>query len=393
MNQMVLAGAITALAVLLLCAGCMEQQPKAPPLEGTSWIMTEYSGADGSPTAALEGTEVTAYFGDDGSLEGSGGCNSYHASYEANGYSLGIGTPITTLMYCGEPEGVMDQESAFFTALVTVAGYDIKDERLMLYNDVGAAVLVFSPIPEPGVEDLQERIWQLTSYNNGKGGLVSVLQGTEITAVFQDNYELSGNAGCNHYGGNYELNESEISIGPLFMTEMYCGEPEGVMDQESAYLAAIVQAAAWDIASGTLTLSDEAGMRLCVYAMGTPTQRSWLTGKEWRLTRYRDRNGTLVSADAPGTQTTAYFDKNGTVSGNAGCNQYHALYETSGAALTTGPLASTRMMCGEAVMKQEDAYLLDLGNSATFDVSEDTLSIKDNTGIIVLEFVISNNAG
>jgi heat shock protein HslJ len=388
MNHLAIAGFITALAVLLLCAGCVEEKPEAPPLEGTNWVMTEYSGVEGSLTPAMEGTDVTAYFGEDGSLGGSGGCNSYHSSYETDGYTLSIGVPITTLMYCGEPEGLMEQESAFFTALGTAVRYDIQDGNLKLFNEAGAAVLVFSPMPKSGPEDLQERIWQLTSYNNGNGGMVSVLQGTEITAVFGNDLAISGNAGCNHYGGSYELNESEISIGPLFMTEMYCAEPDGVMAQESAYLAAIEGAATWDIQSGSLTLSDEAGTRLCVYSMGPLTERSYLTEREWRLSRYLDRNGTFVSATAPDTETTAYFDKNGTVSGNAGCNQYHATYETTGTTLTIGPLASTRMMCIEAVMEQESAYLLNLGNAAKFGVSGDTLSIMDDSGSIVLELVM-----
>ena len=386
MNHMAIAGLGIIVMALLLCAGCMEEQPPAPPLEGTSWKMARYVGADQNLTAAIEGTEVTAYFGEDGSLQGSGGCNSYQSSYETDGHSLTIAVPITTLMYCSEPEGVMEQESAFFTALGVTSSYDIQDGSLVLMNEAGETVLVLSPLPNPLPVDLQERTWQLMSYSDGRGGIVSVLRDTEITAVFGDDYAISGNAGCNHYGGPYELNGEEISIGPLFMTEMYCAEPEGVMAQESAYLAAIETARTWNIAAGKLTLFDDAGAIRCVYSMGAFTDRYYLTERGWLLTRYLDHNGSLVSVASPGTQTTAVFAKNGTLSGNAGCNQYHAAYETVGTSIAIGPLASTRMMCAEAIMEQEDAYLLNLGNASTFDVSDGTLTVMDNSGSVVLEF-------
>jgi len=80
--------------------------------------------------------------------------------------------------------------------------------------------------------------WGLLTYNNGKGGLVSVLSGTEITAVFGEDGNLAGSAGCNDYAATYSTDGDSISIGPAATTRKMCTDPEGIMEQEAGYLAA-----------------------------------------------------------------------------------------------------------------------------------------------------------
>lgn len=51
---------------------------------------------------------------------------------------------------------------------------------------------------------------------------------------------LSGNSGCNTYGGNYELSETEdkISFSKIFSTKMYCSE-QNKNDIEREYLSSL----------------------------------------------------------------------------------------------------------------------------------------------------------
>jgi heat shock protein HslJ len=83
------------------------------------------------------------------------------------------------------------------------------------------------------------------SYNNGKGGVTSLIIGTEISANFGEDGQLTGNSGCNSYFAEYEADGDNISIGTSGATEMACIEPEGVMEQEQQYLAALETAAAY----------------------------------------------------------------------------------------------------------------------------------------------------
>jgi heat shock protein HslJ len=69
--------------------------------------------------------------------------------------------------------------------------------------------------------------------------------GTEITANFSEDGTLSVSAGCNNYSATYEVDEDNISIGPAVATRMFCQEPEGIMEQEVQYLAALETAATY----------------------------------------------------------------------------------------------------------------------------------------------------
>jgi heat shock protein HslJ len=108
-------------------------------------------------------------------------------------------------------------------------------------------------------------MWQATFYNNGKGGAVSVILGTEITAVFDQEGNLGGSAGCNNYRASYEIDGTSISIGPAASTRMFCAEPEGIMDQESQYLAALETAASYRLEGDKLELRTADGALVASY--------------------------------------------------------------------------------------------------------------------------------
>jgi ABC-type amino acid transport substrate-binding protein/heat shock protein HslJ len=112
------------------------------PLAGTSWSATAYW--DRSQMAqVLAGTALTAQFGANGKLNGSAGCNTYSASYLVDGSLLSITPPSTSQMLCGEPEGVMEQENAFISALTTAGSYSLDGGQLFISNASGNVVLEF----------------------------------------------------------------------------------------------------------------------------------------------------------------------------------------------------------------------------------------------------------
>ena len=87
--------------------------------------------------------------------------------------------------------------------------------------------------------------WQLTEIVGPDGTMATLATGTAPTLVMEDG-NAAGNASCNQYGGSYDLDGSSITFGPLFSTEMFCGDP-GVMDQEAAYLTALESVDGWAI--------------------------------------------------------------------------------------------------------------------------------------------------
>ena len=101
---------------------------------------------------------------------------------------------------------------------------------------------------QPSVDMLENTTWILQSYGE-PDNLTVALEGTKITAFFDSaDGQVKGSAGCNSYFGSYEVEGSQLSIpGPIGATEMYCAEPEGVMDQEQEYLAVLQLAESYEI--------------------------------------------------------------------------------------------------------------------------------------------------
>ncbi len=219
--------------------------PVGPQLAGTAWILTSLNG---SP--ALEGATVTLQFGADGTASGTDGCNRYSTTFTEDGASLTFPQPgASTMMLCPEPPGVMEQASAFAAALAATTNFSANQNQLALLagNQIVATLTA-------DVQSLAGSDWDVTMYNNGREAVVGVIEGTEITALFGDNGELSGSAGCNQYIGGYTVDGNTIQIGQLGSTMRFCGEPEGIMEQEQAFLAALQSAATFRIEGGNLEL-------------------------------------------------------------------------------------------------------------------------------------------
>lgn len=95
---------------------------------------------------------------------------------------------------------------------------------------------------------LDKTSWVLTTYNDSRP-----IEGTRPTIQFEDG-QVSGNAGCNHYGGSYQIEGDVISFDALFSTEMACMDPDGVMAQERTYLELLRSAQRFELVDGALTI-------------------------------------------------------------------------------------------------------------------------------------------
>lgn len=220
-------------------------EPIGSDLAGTNWIMTSLNG---SP--ALEGATVTLQFGADGIASGTDGCNRYSTTFTQDGANLTFAQPgAATMMLCPEPAGVMEQATAFAAALAATTNFSVNQSQLALLagNQIVATFVA-------DVQDLAGTDWNVTMYNNGREAVVGVIEGTELTALFGDNGELSGSAGCNQYIGSYTVSGNTIQVGQLGSTMRFCAEPEGIMEQEQAFLAALQSAATFSIEADQLTM-------------------------------------------------------------------------------------------------------------------------------------------
>ena len=226
-------------------------------LEGTQWILTTLNGAEPLPD-----TTITASFEADGVLSGTDGCNRYGAQYEVDGDQLIITPGMGTMMACLEP--IMKQATDYMIALESAATYQIQDGTLSLLDATGAVLATFAAQPT----SLAGTSWTVIGYNNGKEAVVSVIIDTELTAVFDEDGTLGGSSGCNNYTAAYEADDGgNISIGPAASTRKMCVEPEGIMDQESQYLAALESAATYRMEGERLELRTADGAMAANFVM------------------------------------------------------------------------------------------------------------------------------
>ncbi len=111
---------------------------------------------------------------------------------------------------------------------------------------------------EPSVSHggLEDITWLLESYGE-QGDLQAVLEGTEITALFDSaKGQVSGSAGANNYSGAYQISKNKLSIQEIAHTEMYRLDPEGVMEQEEYYLKTLQTAETYEISAGKLQITS-----------------------------------------------------------------------------------------------------------------------------------------
>lgn len=220
-------------------------------LEGPLWRVRAVLGEDGSLGVVPDSVQASARF-EAGRVSGSGGCNRFSAECRVAGERLEIGPIASTMMACPDP--AMTAEAAVLAALGAVATWAIEDGILVLRDADGVDRLLLDPVVEPALVGVT---WQAIGVNNGRGGVASLVAGTAIDAVFDEDGRVSGRAGCNHYHGSYETQGARLGIGPLASTRMACPGP--VMEQEAAYLAALGRATTARIDGDRLELRDDAG--------------------------------------------------------------------------------------------------------------------------------------
>ena len=222
-------------------------------LEGRRWRLVSWRAADGSREAVPPDVEATALF-EDGAVTGRGGCNGLRASYELAGGRLAIGPVASTMMACAEP--AMRVESGYHAGLARVAAMRVTEDTLELLDDEGDIVLAFAAA---AVTPLVGTGWTATGINNGRGGVVSLVEGTAVTATFDADGRVAGSGGCNPYTGGYRVEGTAVTIREVASTLRFCLGPEGVMDQEAAFLAALGRATRWALDGPRLDLRDDDG--------------------------------------------------------------------------------------------------------------------------------------
>lgn len=154
----------------ILVTGCMSQPAQTPAtpsaaatpvqtatvslvvspatLTSTTWNLAWFDDTKGAWSKVAEGSTITATFLNEGSVTGSGGCNGYSSEYQLGNVSrIFIRRPVVPDEHlCQTPNGVMSQESVYFTNLQSAETYAITNNQLVFYNKENKKILQFDPL-------------------------------------------------------------------------------------------------------------------------------------------------------------------------------------------------------------------------------------------------------
>lgn len=290
-------------------------------LDDTEWVLTSLNG-----NSPVEGSVVTLAFHPGSYMDGAAGCNSYGVDYLASGNRFQVPEIHRTRDTCEAPD-IMQQEAAFFEALANVAAYRATEERLEFDNAQGRTILAFARVPPPTTGSvLPGTKWVLTSLRGQP-----LLPDTTISLEFGEAW-YSGYTGCNNYGGGPDsgkyttTDEGILEILGMAVTVQACPEPEGVMEQEQAYIAAFASIATYRLNEDRLELQDATGETVLIYARQPEcaTPPADLAGTTWQLVS--------VDGQAPmeGSDTTLVFLDDKWLLEYSKCEAYIKAYQMVG---------------------------------------------------------------
>ena len=186
-----------------------------------------------------------------------------------------------------------------------------------------------SQSPSPDIELAAEGTWVLELLDGRP-----VIEDSAITLRIGDDW-FNGINGCNSYGGQSRDGTPVVGADGVFkippgvsVTAMLCPEPEGVMDQADAYLAALVQGERFRITDDRLEILDsgDAAKLAFVKQPPLPGRPVDLEGTAWRLLSEGD------TMDGVRAATLVFLDDR-LVTGATARRSYVATYRASEGAL------------------------------------------------------------
>ncbi|MBN1316441.1 MAG: META domain-containing protein [Anaerolineales bacterium] len=228
-----------------------------------------------------------------------------------------------------------------------------------------------------GEIDLENTTWVLKELNGS-----SPLENSWITLEFGSG-EIGGFAGCNAYGSSDVTAESGVlSIKTIEITLQACLEPPGVLEQESAFVQALQNAAVYRVEKEALSIDDSEGNTILVLKRKEQfvIDPADLPGTAWQLV---SMNGSSLLENS--TITLEFFDED-QATGNAGCRDYIASYEPVEDSIQFTQMIMIGDDCPdyEALMVQEGDYTTMLGWTESLKMDQNRLEIMTGRGGLLI---------
>lgn len=196
--------------------------------------------------------------------------------------------------------------------------------------------------------------------NNEKVYRLSKIDNTNInaknapTVTFHEE-KVTGNGGCNHYFGNYSIDEQKISIGGLGRTMMACEQT--IMQAEDRFLKLLENAATIKNEDAKITIITSDGATL-LFDYIPPPEDLPLKGTQWQLQTVID--GDLAGSTIAGTIANITFSDT-IAEGSDGCGVFDATYSTENNRLKSiDNLSASKTRCADESFSRQREFFYDV---------------------------------
>jgi heat shock protein HslJ len=196
--------------------------------------------------------------------------------------------------------------------------------------------------------------------------------GTNITLIFSV-AKAGGFSGCNQFEMPYATQDTGLRFGPITGTRASCGPTLDAV--ETSYYTNLGLVTHWDVTGDTLTLTSGTAEKVLIYSRMAPAS----VDGPWNITLVNNGSGAVSSIPA-GVSAAISFLPDITVEGFGGCNNFSGTYIVKGGNIEIGPLMGTMKACGDPADTFEHQLYAALENSTKWDVSSNTLDLRDDSG-------------
>ncbi len=171
-------------------------------LAGTAWILVSLQGQQAPSDKSLDLSFSS------GNAAGTDGCNRLAGGFKENAdRTIAIGPFASTMMACLDPNAGKFAKS-YTDALKKVGSYYVLGNSLHLLSADGSDIAIYTKQPN----GLDRSAWNVTGYNNGKGGVESNEFTPKMSLKFSAHGKLVGEAGCGEFKGKYRFDKTTGSI-------------------------------------------------------------------------------------------------------------------------------------------------------------------------------------
>jgi len=405
-------------------------------LENVRWLLTSIDGE-----ALPEGVSANVLFtpadsptaqGDENTINGNAGCNTFFGSYTMAGETLEAPGPFgLTQMMCDDK--AMQVEQTFLAGLESAQSYQITLNQLSITTPTGSLLLYADRLPLEGSK------WILT----GQGAMDNPqppIAGAIFTANFSRQFGMpsgvkSGETGCNDYISTYFATADEIKINLPQTSQRVCSDAQ--TEAEQGYFLNLNAARDYRILGNEMQVFVDGSVLIFVGSMPedeeiqptptatvtpqttgtstatvtpqstpTPTEETLptptatdtppeptdepgadLRDTTWILEGYR----AVIEDDEltnpiPDTIVNLIFREGGIFNGSAGCNTYAGRYVTDGVNIALQDITLTQINCDQpsGIMEQESIFLEILGQAEEYRINQ-------NGKLVLVRYVDENN--